>query len=197
MSPPTTRYIPSRILLARPPLAPSACLKFASPLGMKNFHASDFIDKCSARFHFEQRGVEIYELVITKCPPGLRARFQKILGQEKKHSAILAEVLEKYGANPYALTRSSKVPEIEAPSILKAARKSDFRGLMDTLLTIELVDTANWELLVLLAEKMGDRQASVKFRQCLADESEHLRFIHRHILKELTGKTRVPRLKAA
>ena len=155
---------------------------------MKNLHASDFIDKCTSRFQFECQAVDIYEIVLTKCPQQLRGRFEKILKQEQKHASLLAEVLEKYDANPYSLTPSAKVIGLESHGIMKSARKSDFRGLMDVLLSIELTDTANWELLLLLSDKVRAADTHAKFQKCLSEETEHLKFIHQHIVKDLTGK---------
>lgn len=163
---------------------------------MKNYQASDFVDKCTARLHFERNGVKIYEKVLSKCPEKFKGRFQKILNEEKKHVAMLEELLMQRGANPYAVTPSAKVIDIESKSFAKAANKTDFRELMDTVLSIELVDTVNWEILALMAKKIGDRDAKVKFKRALREEMKHLKFIHRHVLKDLTGSTKTLRFKS-
>lgn len=162
---------------------------------MKNFQASDFVDKCTARLHFERNGVRIYEQVLSKCPERFQSRFLKILVEEQKHVSMLEDLLTERGANPYAVTPSAKVIDIESKSYAKAAKKTDFRELMDTVLAIELVDTVNWEILVLMAKKIGDHEAERRFRLALQEEMSHLRFIHRHVLKDLTGSTKTLRFK--
>lgn len=161
---------------------------------MKNFQASEFVDKCTARLHFERNGVQLYEKILTKCPEEFRGRFEKILKDEQKHVVMLEEILQSHGANPFALTPSAKVIDLESRGLLKIANKSDFRELMDTLLSIELVDTANWELLVMMARKLGDKEIEGKFMKALKEETTHLKFIHRHIMKELTGSTKLIKL---
>jgi ferritin-like metal-binding protein YciE len=44
---------------------------------------------------------------------------------------------------------------------------------LNALLTAELVDYAGWELLIQLCEQMGQDDWASRFRQALAQESEH------------------------
>jgi tRNA isopentenyl-2-thiomethyl-A-37 hydroxylase MiaE len=164
---------------------------------MKNTKNSKFVDKCAARLHYERRGVELYEIVLQKCPEELRSKFEKIKREEQSHVDMLHEVMEQFGANPFALTPSAKVTEIELRGIMKAVRKSEFHELMESVLSAELVDTVNWELLMFMARKIGEPEIAHKFEKALNDEARHLKFIHNYMLKEMTGSTRVPSKKAA
>jgi hypothetical protein len=46
---------------------------------------------------------------------------------------------------------------------------------MGAILTAELIDHASWELLIVLADKMGLEQMVVDFRAALAEENNHVR----------------------
>ena len=155
---------------------------------MKNIQSSDFIDKSTARLHFELNGLQLHQLIVTKCPEEYKGRFEKIIKRQQLHIDLLEAVLHRYGANPYALTPSAKATDLEFHGTMKVSKVNGFRQLMDTLFSVELVGTANWEFLVLLADKVGDKDAHGKFSKVLMEKIEHLRFIQQYILKDLTGK---------
>ena len=156
---------------------------------MKNIQSSTFIDKCTSRLHYELNGLQLHNLMATKCPEQYQIRFGKIIKRQRIHIDLLEAVLHRYGANPYAMTPSAKATDMEFRGTIKAAKHSDFRQLMDLLYSVELVGTANWEFLTLLTGKVGDHDALGKFAKVLLEKIEHLRFIHQYILKDLTGKT--------
>ncbi len=156
---------------------------------MKNIQSSTFIDKCTARLHYELNGLQLHQLILEKCPEQYKVRFEKLLKRQQIHIDMLEAVLHRYGANPYALTPSAKATDREFHGTIKGARTSDFRQLMDTLFSVELVGTANWEFLTLLAKKVDDKEAHGRFSKVLLEKVEHLRFIQQYIMKDLTGKT--------
>ena len=156
---------------------------------MKNIQSSAFIDKCTSRLHYELNGIQLHQLILEKCPDQYKARFEKLLKRQQIHIDLLGSVLHRYGANPYAVTPSAKATDREFHGTIKGAQTSDFRQLMDTLFSVELVGTANWEFLVMVAKKVGDKDALEKFSKVLLEKIEHLRFIQQYITKDLTGKT--------
>jgi len=158
-------------------------------------NGQEFIDKCTARWLFEKTGVHLYEEAIRKCPKngpnGMRERLEEIRDQEKDHEEMLEEVIRSFGADPHQLTKSARITQMESVGIVNVVEKEDFSAVIDALLAAELVDTANWELLMMLGDSMGgDRfqQFRSRFEEALRHETEHLRFIRGTIVSWLTGR---------
>jgi hypothetical protein len=55
------------------------------------------------------------------------------------------------------------------------------------LLAAELADNAGWDLLVVLADEAGDREAKKQFKKRLHQEMEHLLFVRR-VIKRLARR---------
>lgn len=160
----------------------------------KHLKDSVFVDKVTARLFFERKSIHLYEMLLEKCPPELAPRFKKILREEQEHAVMLEEVLNQLGANPFKMTPSARVTDIESQGIMKAVKKSSFHDMLDSVLAAELVDTANWEILLMMAKKMKSLPLAQRFKKAMVEEARHLKFIHRYILKDLTGSTRIAEL---
>lgn len=146
----------------------------------------EFIDRCTARWLFEKTGVHLYDEALRKCPKngpdGMLDRLEKIRGEEKKHEELLEEVIRYYGADPHELTKQARITQMECEGIVNVVEHEDFPAVIDALLAAELVDTASWELLILLGDQVGANRFRARFKEALSHETEHLRFIRGTII---------------
>jgi ferritin-like metal-binding protein YciE len=148
---------------------------------------NEFIDKCTARWLFEKTGVELYDDAIAKCPPHLKADLEQIRDEEKDHEEMLERVIRKYGADPHTMTESARITMLASEGVIDVVKNENFEACMDALLAAEAVDNVNWELLVELADQLGDKDARKEFKKALDEETEHLTILHDRIL-EMSGE---------
>lgn len=142
------------------------------------------IDKLGERLAFERSGTRLYEALIVKCR-GAAAEGQvnvsidqllHIHGEEAKHFKMLAEVLRQLGADPTAMTPSADVTSVQSIGIMQVLTdpRTTVAQCLGAILTAELSDHAGWELLIQLAEEMGQDEMVGQFRDALETEAEHL-----------------------
>jgi hypothetical protein len=140
------------------------------------------IDKLGERLAFERTGTRLYEAMIMKClalenagetvPVG---DLERLRDEEAEHFALLNEAMMSLGADPTAQTPSADVAAVQSLGILQviADPRTNLAQSFNALLSAELVDHAGWELLVALAEQMGQDEWASRFRHALAQEAEH------------------------
>src|SRR5205814_4025454 len=92
------------------------------------------------------------------------------------------------GGDAYGLSEKTVLVRTESQGIEHVIQRdprlpNDFHAL----LTAELADNAGWDLLVQLADEIGDREAKKQFKKRLREEEEHLLFVRETVL-ELTRK---------
>lgn len=144
--------------------------------------ATVFIDKIAERLAYERTGTRLYEALITKFDvlggfdggPS-RADLVKIRGEELSHFHMLKECMEKLGADPTAITPSADLAAVEGMGIgqvLGDPRTTLAQGL-HAILAAEVVDKAGWELLIDLADGLGQTDFGERFRRADAQELEH------------------------
>lgn len=142
----------------------------------------EFVDKCTARWLFEKTGVRLYDRLIAKCPDNVRERLQHFRDEEKEHEEMLEDVIRKYGADPHARTDWARITDIESQGIVKVVEDESYDAGLDAILAAELVDNANWDLLMKLARKVGDYKTYAKFGKAMAAEAQHLYFIRKQVI---------------
>jgi rubrerythrin len=159
-----------------------------------------FIDKLGERLGFERTGVRLYEAALLKFSlhgpwdggPS-REQLEKILRDELAHFALVREVIEKLGADPTALTPSADLASVASkgiPEVLVDPR-TNLVQCLEALMVAELTDNAGWELLIELAQGLGQDRLVEQFQQALDVEAEHLSLVRRWLIAGVTGEAGV------
>lgn len=182
------RYIKEadRIGSVPPPGSVKAAVKSGmQKLGGKNPEV--LIDKLGERLAFERSGVRLYEALIVKCRAAAAEgqvnisidELLRIHGEEAEHFKLLSDVLQQLGADPTAETPCANVAGVASMGIMKVVMdpRTTIPQCLDAVLTAELVDNAAWELLIQLANEMGQDEMVAQFNEALTEEEEHLSII--------------------
>lgn len=147
-----------------------------------------FIDMLGERLAFERGGVRLYESMLTKCQatpekiPGLSTdQLAHFRDEEAKHFRWVEEALEALGADPTAQTPGANVAGIESMGIMQVMDdpRTTLSQSLHALLVAELADHDGWELLIKLADDMGQDEMARNFRQALKEEEEHLSHVRK------------------
>jgi len=195
-------YSGSRDVIGTMP--PPASVKGAAKTAMKaatGKKATVFIDKLAERMAFERTGTRLYEAIRAKLAGlgggdgiGLYdARLREIQNQETAHMELLYSCIEKLGADPTTETPSADVAGVQSLGILQVLTdpRTTISQCLNALLTAELVDNASWELLIELADEMGQQDMVNEFRIALQEEQHHLDTVRNWVVeasrKELHG----------
>ncbi|MDY7225908.1 ferritin-like domain-containing protein [Hyalangium rubrum] len=159
-----------------------------------------FIDKLGERLGFERTGVRLYEAALSKFDlhgtwPGgpSREQLEKIMRDELSHFVLLREAMEKLGADPTALTPSADLAAVASkgiPAVLTDPR-TNLVQCLEALMVAELTDNAGWELLIELAQGLGQTELVDQFEQALGAEAEHLLLVRRWLIAAVTGEAGV------
>jgi hypothetical protein len=160
-----------------------------------------FIDKLGERLGFERTGVRLYEAALGKYDvhgtweggPS-RVQLEKIRSDELAHFVLVREAIETLGADPTALTPSADLVAMASkgiPEVLVDPR-TNLVQCLEALMVAELADNAGWELLIELAEGLGQTELVERFEQALMAEAEHLELVRRWLSSAVMGEARVP-----
>lgn len=141
------------------------------------------VDKLGERLAFERGGVRLYEALLTKY----QATPEKLSGmstdqlahfrdEEARHFKLVADALEKLGADPTAQTPGADVSGVLAmgPMQVLDDPRTTIAQSLNALLVAELADHDGWELLIKLADDMGQSDMVTDFQQALREEEQHL-----------------------
>lgn len=140
------------------------------------------IDKLGQRLAFERTGTRLYEYLIAKCQAKQADSqisieiLKRFRDEEERHFKIVAQALESLGADPTAQTPGADISAVASMGVLQVISdpRTSVAQSMEAILTAELVDHANWELLIQLADKMGLEEMAADFRTALVEEDNHL-----------------------
>jgi hypothetical protein len=168
---------------------------------LKGTKPTVFIDKLGERLGFERTGVRLYEAAIGKFDlhgtwsggPS-RDQLEKIMRDELSHFVLIREAIERLGADPTALTPSANLVSVASkgiPEVLVDPRTNLIQCL-EALMVAELTDNAGWELLIELAQGLGQSELVEQFEMALRVEAEHLLLVRRWLAAGVTGEARVP-----
>ncbi|MEX1031726.1 MAG: ferritin-like domain-containing protein [Cellvibrionaceae bacterium] len=145
-----------------------------------------FVNKLGERLAYERTGVRIYEALILKCQVANsqgETRFDLPLDQlvtfcaeEGKHFRLLIDCMEQLGVDPTAQTPDADVSGVASSGMLKVITdpRTTISQCLETMLAVELTDNAAWELLIQLAQDLGQGEMASKFEEALAEEQIHL-----------------------
>lgn len=141
------------------------------------------VDKLGERLAFERSGTRLYDALLTKyqaMPEKLGDMSAEQLGhfrdEETQHFKIVAEAIESLGADPTAQTPGADVVGVESIGLMQVVDdpRTTLAQCLNAMLVAELADNAGWELLIVLAEDMGQSGMAESFRAAMAEEQEHL-----------------------
>lgn len=167
---------------------------------LKGSKPTVFIDKLGERLGFERTGVRLYEAALLKFDvhgtwdggPS-RDQLEKLHRDEMAHFVLVREALEQLGADPTAVTPCADLISVASkgiPEVLVDPR-TNLVQCLDALLVAELTDNAGWELLIELAQGLGQTDLAEQFEQALGVEAEHLLLVRRWLSAAVTGEARV------
>ena len=152
------------------------------------------IDLLTERLAFERTAVKLYDSIVLKLGRRTDPEIARLMpqlkehhDQEREHEAWLEVEIRVFGGDTHAETDLSRLIEIESEGFEKVVHCGDGEPvhLLHALLSVELVDTSGWQLLLELADAAEDDDARRGFRQRLHEEEDHLIFA-RHALERLT-----------
>lgn len=166
-------------------------LKGAAKAGMQKLmgrHAEVLIDELGGRLAFERTGTRLYDALIGKFM--IRKdeatllpidQLQQFRAEEAAHLGLVWDALRQLGADPTCVTPmadTNAVASIGLLQIISDPRMSVAQSL-HAIHVAELADNDGWQLLIKLAEEMGQDDMAARFRQALAEEDRHLAEIRR------------------
>lgn len=141
------------------------------------------IDALGARLAYERSGVRLYDTFLTKYQampdklPGMSVeQVMEFRDEEARHFKMLSDCLESLGADPTAQTPAADITGVESLGLMQVLEdpRTNLQQSLHALLVVELADNASWELLVKLAEDMGQQQMAEDFRGASRNEEDHL-----------------------
>jgi rubrerythrin len=140
------------------------------------------IDLLNERLAFERAGVKLYDAILERMRSSGDPQIQRMVEQmqehredEKRHEEWLEEQIRALGGDAHTPSEKSILVQAESQGIEHVIQRDpllphDFHAL----LVAELADNAGWDLLVQLADEVGDRDAKKEFKKRLHEEEKHL-----------------------
>jgi len=152
-------------------------------------NVSRVIDLLNERLTFERSGVKLYDKILERMRTDPQAalmmeQMQEHRDEEKEHEEWLEKQIRALGGDARSPSEKSILVRAESQGIEHVIERDaqlphDFHAL----LIAELADNAGWDLLVQLADEVGDRDAKKEFKKRLHEEEEHLLFV-RHAVEQ-------------
>lgn len=181
---------------------PPGTIKGAAKTGMQKLvgrHPEVFIDKLGERLAFERGGVRLYDAMLIKY----QATPEKLAGmtadqlmhfrdEEARHFKLVADALEKLGADPTAQTPDADVTGVlsQGPMQVMDDPRTTIAQSLNALLVAELADYDGWDLLIKLADDMGQSDMASDFRQALQEEEEHVSHVRQWLEESVRSEAR-------
>jgi rubrerythrin len=156
------------------------------------------VDKLGERLVFESAGTRLYDALLSKHDAygsfdggPSRDDLEEIRAQEHAHFLMLAEVIEKMGGDPTAVTPAANVTATASAGIGKVLQdpRTTLLQSLDAILVAELADHDGWEALIELVRLNGHDDVAERFEIALDEEEEHLAKVRRW-LAHGQGRTR-------
>jgi rubrerythrin len=156
------------------------------------------IDKLGERLAFERAGTRLYEAMLLKCGaadasnPVDVQELTHIRDDEERHFHLLHRCLERLGADPTAMTPSADIAGVQGMGLMQVITdpRTTIAQALNALLSAELTDNASWELLIELAEQVGQEDMAKEFMAALQSEQQHLSMVRgwlrQSVLQEAT-----------
>ena len=145
------------------------------------------LDKLSERLAFERTGTRLYEALLAKIdaagpPPGVSVDdLRRFHDEEHAHMEIVARAIERLGGDPTVQSPSADVDGVLSMGLLQVITdpRTSVLHSLHAIHVAELADNDGWELLIELAEGMGQDESVREFKVALREEQEHLASLRR------------------
>lgn len=156
-----------------------------------------FLDLLAERQGFERSGVRLYELLMVKLAAAsqhrggpLRDDLEHHRDDELRHFAILMRALEQLGGDPTAVTPAADASIVAGSGLVQVLSdpRTTLTQALQSIRVAELADTACWQALVELADKLGHDDLRGEFRQALEEEHGHLARVQSWIDAAVSGQ---------
>ena len=141
------------------------------------------LDKLSERLAFERMGTRLYEALLNKVevlgettPGPTLEQIEHIGREEMEHFLMLNRTITDMGGDPTVQSPCADVAGVASMGIMQVLTdpRTSVAQCLQALLTAELTDNAGWELLIQLADNLGQDEMKAEFETALANEEEHL-----------------------
>jgi len=182
-------------------------LKGAATTGMQKLMGKKpevLLDKLGARLAFERAGTRLYDALLSKClvrsdeAAGLAEslsldRLREFRNEEAQHFMLVMEAIKDLGADPTAVTPAADVDGVASIGLMQVMTdpRTSIAQSLQALLIAELADHDGWQLLIKLAEELGQDDMASKFRGALAEEEQHLATIREFVEKSCLSEAGV------
>lgn len=175
-------------------------LKGAAKTGMQKLMGRKpevLLDKLGARLAFERAGTRLYDALLSKClsrsdeADGLPMdRLQEFRNEEAQHFALVWDAMKGLGADPTAVTPGADVEGVASIGLMQVMTdpRTSVAQSLHAIHIAELADHDGWELLIKLAEELGQDDMASKFKGALMEEEQHLATIRALIEKACLGE---------
>jgi len=182
-------------------------LKGAAKTGMQKLMGKKpevLLDKLGARLAFERAGTRLYDALLSKClvrsDEAARLteslsldRLRQFRNEEAQHFMLVMEAIKDLGADPTAVTPAADVDGVASIGLMQVMTdpRTSIAQSLHALLIAELADHDGWQLLIKLAEELGQDDMARKFRGALAEEEQHLATIRAFVEKSCLSEAGV------
>ena len=175
-------------------------LKGAAKTGMQKLMGRKpevLLDKLGARLAFERAGTRLYDALLSKClsrsdeADGLPMdRLQEFRNEEAQHFVLVWDAMKGLGADPTAVTPGADVEGVASIGLMQVMTdpRTSVAQSLHAIHIAELADHDGWELLIKLAEELGQDDMASKFKGALMEEEQHLATIRALIEKACLGE---------
>jgi rubrerythrin len=164
----------------------------AAAKALQGEKATVLLDKLGERLAFERSGSRLYEGLIRKLEilgaedggPSL-AEVREQYDEERRHFALVSRAITSLGGDPTCMTPCADATSVASSGMLAvvADPRTNVLQCLDIVLNAELIDNAAWELLIQLAEGLGQDEMADEFQVALDNESRHLRNVREWVAR--------------
>jgi hypothetical protein len=164
-----------------PPVTPKGLAETALH-AFKGHKPTVLLDKLGERLAFERTGARLYDALIGKIvataetPAGPRhADLEEIRADELRHFELVRRHVVRLGADPTVQTPCADTIGVQGMGVLQVLTdpRTTLSQCLNAMLTMELADTAGWELLIRLAREAGETAMATEFENAHAAEMRH------------------------
>jgi len=161
---------------------------------IKGHKPTVLIDKLGERLAFERTGVRLYEAVLAKHEAlgswdggPSRDQLMHIRDEELQHFQMLEELIKGLGADPTAMTPSADITALEGSGPLKVISdpRTTLSQAMHALLVIEAADVEGWNMLIQLADAIGQSDMADRFRTAEQTEQQHMTMVRQWLSRSV------------
>ena len=141
------------------------------------------VDKLGDRLAFERSGARLYEALLgkvrsSKAAPGGPSEqdVQHIMEEELQHFDMVRQAIERMGGDPTFVTPCADISGVASLGIVQILSdpRTTVTQCLEALLIAELTDNEAWQMLIEVAQSVGQAEMATQFQTALEQEREHL-----------------------